>query len=253
MKYKAMISDIDGTLGPVSLAPLPSQIVKEAILKAVSQGFIFTVATGKPFSLIEYLIDYLQLTSPLIVDNGAAIYDPVTKKQLVEYIIEHNEAQDILQYIQSFSTEYRVSCSDENYKNIKQLKKDFRVRKFVILDLSTEHAETLVNNLNAQFKNLHIVKTSSDLGEQCNAVYISSAEATKQHAVLKCSQYMGITPEEIIGIGDHYNDFPLLMACGFKVAMGNAVPELKAIADFIAPPVEEDGLAHVLEKFVLSS
>jgi hydroxymethylpyrimidine pyrophosphatase-like HAD family hydrolase len=41
------------------------------------------------------------------------------------------------------------------------------------------------------------------------------------------------------------------MACGFKVAMGNAVPELKAIADYIAPSVEEDGLAHVLEKYII--
>lgn len=62
---------------------------------------------------------------------------------------------------------------------------------------------------------------------------------------------MGISTSEIIGIGDHYNDFPLLMACGFKVAMGNAVPELKAIADYIAPSVENNGLADVLEKFVL--
>ena len=41
------------------------------------------------------------------------------------------------------------------------------------------------------------------------------------------------------------------MACGLKIAMGNAVPELKAIADFIAPTVEEDGVATVIEKFVL--
>ena len=52
-------------------------------------------------------------------------------------------------------------------------------------------------------------------------------------------------------MGDGYNDFPLLMACGLKIAMGNAVPELKAIADFIAPSVEEDGVATVIEKFIL--
>lgn len=41
------------------------------------------------------------------------------------------------------------------------------------------------------------------------------------------------------------------MACGLKVAMGNAVKELKEIADFIAPTVEQDGLATVIEKFIL--
>lgn len=42
------------------------------------------------------------------------------------------------------------------------------------------------------------------------------------------------------------------MACGLKIAMGNAVPELKAIADEIAPPLESDGLAYILEKYFLS-
>jgi hydroxymethylpyrimidine pyrophosphatase-like HAD family hydrolase len=41
------------------------------------------------------------------------------------------------------------------------------------------------------------------------------------------------------------------MACGLKVAMGNAVADVKAIANYIAPSVEEDGIADVIEKFVL--
>ena len=44
---------------------------------------------------------------------------------------------------------------------------------------------------------------------------------------------------------------PLLMACGLKVAMGNGVPELKEIADYVAPSVDEDGISDVIEKFVL--
>jgi len=109
----------------------------------------------------------------------------------------------------------------------------------------------LLNQLQSKFNNLHIVKTSSDLGTQYNAIYISSGEATKQHAVLKFAELVKISTKEIIGVGDHYNDFPLLIACGFKVAMGNAVPELKEIADYVAPTVEEDGLALVLNKFML--
>lgn len=43
------------------------------------------------------------------------------------------------------------------------------------------------------------------------------------------------------------------MACGLRVAMGNAVDDLKAIADYIAPSVDDDGLAEVIEKFILSN
>lgn len=48
------------------------------------------------------------------------------------------------------------------------------------------------------------------------------------------------------------NDHSLLCAYRLKIAMGNAAPELKAIADFIAPSIEEDGVATVIEKFILN-
>lgn len=249
-KYKALISDIDGTLGPVALRPLPTDKVRDAIQKVIKSGFIFTLATGKPFSLVEYLIPYLGLTAPIIVDNGAAIYDPSTKRQIVEYTIENREAKEILICVRKFSKEYRVSCNNENYKNSVELSNNMKVRKFVILDLSLSQADMLIEEIEKSFKNLHVVKTSSDLGKKYYSVYISAAEATKQHAVLQFCHLMNIEPSEIIGIGDHYNDFPLLMVCGFKVAMGNAVQELKDIADYIAPSVEKDGLAHVLEKYI---
>lgn len=82
-------------------------------------------------------------------------------------------------------------------------------------------------------------------------VVINHALATKQHGIFEVAKLLGIDSHEIIGVGDSYNDFPLLMACGFKVAMGNAVDDLKAIADYIAPSVEEDGIVDVINKFVL--
>jgi hydroxymethylpyrimidine pyrophosphatase-like HAD family hydrolase len=81
---------------------------------------------------------------------------------------------------------------------------------------------------------------------------IVSEHASKLHGVVDVAKLMHLSTHEIIGVGDGYNDFPLLMACGLKIAMGNAVPELKAIADFVAPTVDEDGVATVIEKFILT-
>lgn len=251
MKYRAIISDIDGTLAPVALKSAPSPAIRDAIKKTQDKGFFFSIATGKPFSLVKDLIKDLRLTSPIIVDNGAAIYDPISNLPLVDFVIERNTSRELLEFVVSNSKEYRVSCRNNNFHNITELPKDDEVRKFIILDLPLKQTDDLLDQLQSRFNNLHIVKTSSDLGEQCNAIYISSGEATKQHAVMKLAELLKISTSEIIGIGDHYNDFPLLMACGFKVAMGNAVPELKAIADYVAPSVEEDGLAQVLNTFIL--
>ena len=62
---------------------------------------------------------------------------------------------------------------------------------------------------------------------------------------------LDIDPSQIIAAGDSFNDLPLLAACGAGIAMGDAPEELKAIADYVAPRVDEDGLAVALEDFVL--
>ncbi|MFH1720061.1 MAG: HAD hydrolase family protein, partial [Patescibacteria group bacterium] len=82
-------------------------------------------------------------------------------------------------------------------------------------------------------------------------VGVSHASATKQHGILEAAKILGIKTHEIIGVGDGDNDFPLLMACGMRVAMGNAVNGLKEIADYIAPPVFEDGVVDVINRFIL--
>jgi hydroxymethylpyrimidine pyrophosphatase-like HAD family hydrolase len=84
-------------------------------------------------------------------------------------------------------------------------------------------------------------------------ILFSHTAATKQYGIYEVANILNIDPSEIIGVGDGGNDFPLLMACGLKIAMGNASDDLKAIADYVAPSVEEDGLAHVIEKFILNS
>lgn len=63
---------------------------------------------------------------------------------------------------------------------------------------------------------------------------------------------MNLNNSEIIGVGDGYNDLPMLKVCGLKIAMGNAVPELKLIANYIAPNVEKEGVINIIEKFILN-
>lgn len=82
-------------------------------------------------------------------------------------------------------------------------------------------------------------------------VVVSHVNATKQSAIVKLAELLDIATSSFIGIGDSHTDFPLLMACGLKLAMGNAVDGLKDIADYVVPPVEEDGAAFAIRKFIL--
>ncbi|MBC7336377.1 MAG: HAD-IIB family hydrolase, partial [Clostridia bacterium] len=93
------------------------------------------------------------------------------------------------------------------------------------------------------------------------AVYITKSEptyleflhpeATKGKGLAAVAAYLGILREEVMAIGDSYNDLEMFRYAGFAVAMGNARPEIKAAAHYVAASNEEDGVARVLEEFIL--
>ena len=63
---------------------------------------------------------------------------------------------------------------------------------------------------------------------------------------------MGISREETIAVGDGASDVKTFEFAKLKIAMGNAEPELIRISDYIAPPVNEDGLIEIINKFILN-
>ncbi|MBQ1258265.1 MAG: HAD hydrolase family protein, partial [Clostridia bacterium] len=65
------------------------------------------------------------------------------------------------------------------------------------------------------------------------------------------SAMMGVSMDEVMAIGDGSNDLGMIEAAGVSVAMGNAVEVLKKAAKYIAPDVEEDGAAIMIEKYAL--
>ena len=248
-KYKAIVSDIDGTLVPIIPHALPSQKVTKKIKELREKGIIFSLASGRPYYLLEYLEKHLSLDTPTIADNGAVIVDAKNGSVLWERNLANEEAREIVSMVKK-NTLIRLSCDSCNLENPKSIPGNIKVRKISVHDMTHEVADKLVKEVENKFKNLAIVKAASYKGNDLTDVYFSNVEATKQHALLVYAKLLGISPKEIIGVGDGYNDFPLLMACGLKVAMGNAVNELKAIADYIAPSQDEDGIIDVIDKFI---
>ena len=78
---------------------------------------------------------------------------------------------------------------------------------------------------------------------------ITNKEASKKSAIEYIQQKLSITKEETMGIGDMLNDLPLFEASGLKVAMGNGDQLLKDKADYVAPSIDEDGVAVAIEKY----
>jgi P-type E1-E2 ATPase len=82
-------------------------------------------------------------------------------------------------------------------------------------------------------------------------VEVNAVGADKGLGLLKFGEILGISRDEIMACGDGTNDSSMILAAGVGVAMGNAVDEVKAIADYITLTNDEDGVAKAIEKFVL--
>jgi hydroxymethylpyrimidine pyrophosphatase-like HAD family hydrolase len=74
---------------------------------------------------------------------------------------------------------------------------------------------------------------------------------SKRAGLETVAERLRVPREEAMAIGDHINDIEMIAWAGFGVAMGNAIPEVRSIADWVTAPVAEDGVALAIERFVL--
>ena len=85
----------------------------------------------------------------------------------------------------------------------------------------------------------------------CPFAEIIDVSASKWNALQTLAQEWGILPAEIMAIGDQGNDLSMIQHAGIGVAMGNAPDDVKQHANYVAPPIGEDGVADAIERFVL--
>ncbi len=240
--------DLDGTTIPNNREGMPSVKVTEAILKA-SKFIKVGVVSSRPVTIAYPIIKHLRLSSPCIVDGGSQILDPVSNIIVWEQTINADDASLVFKIAERLHVPLLYS---DGHNHLAKIKNENPKKIFSILlwGLSEKNVEKITKELSG-VTTLAVHRVPNWDGS-VPVLGITHAIATKQHAILKVAEILRIDTHEIIGVGDGYNDFPLLMACGLKVAMGNAVQELKEIADYIAPTVEDDGVADVIEKFILS-
>lgn len=249
MKYKALMMDIDGTTVVSEMNSVPSVRIVDAVAKAQKKLHV-GLASGRTRIESQEIFKALHLSGPSIVSGGAQIVDAKTYQVLWESRISHSAVVEIEKIF--VSAGIAAYINDEETGDF-ALIKDSRYKQAPLTiwnpTLDPTVADALVESL-SKISGITAHKIHSWEPDKFT-VQATSSIATKQHGIFEVAKILGIETREIIGVGDSYNDFPLLMACGLKIAMGNAAQELKAIADFVAPSVEDDGLAVVIEKFIL--
>ncbi|MDD3593007.1 MAG: Cof-type HAD-IIB family hydrolase [Candidatus Gastranaerophilales bacterium] len=261
---KLIVLDIDGTI--VGKSTKPSERVKKAIKKVTRQGVKVVIATGRMYEATYPLLEELGLDTPCINYQGAVIRD--RDKIYREIKLPKNLVMEVANALRPFDVQVNLYAEGKlivekvydclaNYIGIRHIgyKKvdrfedlhDAHFAKLVAIDDNKDKVSEIRDIFAEKYKGvLNVVKSTDNY---CEFVDI---EASKGKSIKFLAGMWGLKTDEIMAAGDQDNDIDMIEAAGFGVAMANGSPDIKKNADFIAPDVEEDGIAQVIEKFVLN-
>lgn len=250
---KGLFFDLDDTL----LNP-QKQITKrtrQAIIQCKELGMVIGYITVRsPRKMRDFLQD---LPCDCIANyNGAMIS---ANGQLVEEnVIPYSEGVTFVQMIQKRYPQIELNCYCQPYC----------YRNGTLYQIETKQVlgERLDMMPPTDFQRIRIVYDDVDETElsslvpasmlcQCTVhktAIITNRRANKGHAIHTLMEQFHLKAQEVISFGDDTNDIEMLRVSGIGVAMGNALQEVKDIADYVTLSNEEDGVAYYLEKFILS-
>ena len=273
MKYKLLCTDMDGTL--LNDNKEISEVNRKAIVKAIDKGVIVTICTGRIFTFVNYYAQILGIKAPVIASNGAYIRCGTNHEVLYKGALGIENCRKIMQVLNKhginplFNSMDRiltghVSSSSESYlKFNKTLDAEHQFKVKVIEDWEStfiEYEEDILKCI-AINNNLEIIKAAKeevsliDSLEVVSSLYnnfeVMAKGVSKGKAVEFLANYYNIKREEIICIGDNENDLSMIDYAGLGVAMENSLEEVKSRSDYTTISNNADGVAKVIEKFIL--
>jgi HAD superfamily hydrolase (TIGR01484 family) len=243
--YAALVVDLDGTL--IGRDERVSSRVEAAVLD-VAGRLPVSIATGREPSDVLRFARQLGLTAPQISDNGARLLDPANGGTLWSSPLLPGQSREIIGSLRREKVAFIATHPAGTFTHANDITR-WDLARVSALDMEEETADRLAGELGAG-PGLNVVKVSLPYNGMW-AVDVTRAGVDKGTAINEVARLLGIRTRQIIAAGDSYNDLPLLEACGLGIAMGNAASELKAVADYVAPSVDDDGLAVAIEEFVL--
>ncbi|HHV58688.1 MAG TPA: HAD family phosphatase [Clostridiaceae bacterium] len=263
MAYKLMAVDIDGTL--LDNNDVLTKYTIDTVRRGVEKGLIFTLSTGRPVQGVQEIIRALGLNFPVITYNGAKVVMGESREILYEKKLSFNDVKTIVELGQKFGTSIMVWDEDRLFANPLNEKAEKYSTISGVEPEAFENAEIFKNGatkilwydeveLINKYKDIVGSFISGDVNYHTSRPYFLEfvdKRASKAIAMEKLGEHFGISREEMIAVGDGYNDLSMIKYAGLGVAMGNAPDDIKESADFVTLSNDEDGVAHVISKFIL--
>lgn len=253
MKYKAIIVDLDGTALDSPVEKVASKRLADAVNALELHDIKVCAATGRPETFAKPILESMGLRHPVIISGGTRIINPVSGDELWSCGLSANQLKKIVDILKV--TEYGFLWND--YKEADYLEGGWSIDRFDAYEstyffqvcfIPDEEVEGLVKALQHVDDIAATVVVAQRAGFR--DIHITHRDATKEHAIYQLEKIIDVTKQDMIGVGDGHNDLHLFKAVEYKVAMGNAVSELKEAADEVIGSVKDDGLAEYFERLL---
>jgi 5-amino-6-(5-phospho-D-ribitylamino)uracil phosphatase len=272
-RFRLLAIDIDGTL--LNSRDELTEATRDALVRACDAGIRIVLATGRRYSRTLHLVEPLGIGAPLVTASGALVKDPRDHRTLFRAEFGADVLPCTLQTIAAAGFD-PVVCADTYHEGFDfyrereevlgpELGEYIRLNPdsgriwptllsappestFAAFAMGTKDSMLLLQKaLHERLPNklsTHVLRSPKYTGFLCE---VAPAGVTKWSAIRRVAHQWGCSDEEICAVGDDVNDIPMIRAAGLGVAMGNALPEVKAAADRIAPSHDEDGLVRVVD------
>lgn len=267
--YKLIAIDMDGTL--LNDRHEVPEDVKYTLSEAKKQGIKIVLCSGRPIGGIRSYIKALNLNQEgdfAIAYNGALVQDTHTNEVVAELSLGHADLVKLYELSMELKTPmhffdtkgvYTPNADISDYTVLEAYLSEIPLGYRQVSDIPTNISIPKIMFVNHPDK---LNRTIEELPKSLNKQYtiVQSApyflefvhpSASKGNAVKMLAEQLGIKQEETMTIGDNGNDLSMIEYAGCGVAMGNAIPEVKAAADFQTRSNNESGVAYAIRKLAL--
>lgn len=218
MPYRAIATDYDGTLAN-------DGFVDEATWTAMAafgqSGRQIILVTGRQLNDLTRVCPRMEQFAAVVAENGAVLHWPSSGQT---QLLGEPPPPEFIHRLQQ--------------AGVKEIN-----RGEVIVATWQPHGATVQATLTAMQLDFQVILNK-------RAVMVLPQGVDKALGLKTALTYLHIAPEEVVGIGDAENDIPLLQTCGLGVAVGNALPELKAIADYTTTAERGAGVQEFIKRLL---
>lgn len=283
---KLVACDLDGTLFDSNMAVSEANI--QAIKNAQDSGIEFLIATGRAPRESRAVLKDAGLNTGFINLNGALVFNE-DGKLMVKHKIPTSKALRLVELLHQSRFYFEIITADQVYtedlnqriSNVAHLMVDLNPlldfkqavaisagNKTIMNMNQVDHFETLLHNSDVEVMKIiafdsrgheafdNVKKEVAKIGDlvvtssSSSNIEINAKQAQKGIALLDYAKLKNIKREEIAAIGDNLNDESMIREAGTGVAMGNAIPTIKKLAQITTKTNNEDGVAYILNQFI---